>query len=475
MSAESDRKWSIGGSLIAISTAAGCATLAVAFLFLNQVVRTHSQREWSDLIVSELVFIDSELRSAEEGEESEEIGEIRYAIETENRTRFLGTFYLEILDRGHQPMLRTEGMEALVAQAAPFPAPASTVENAEMITWTDREDRFFVLTAVTVPVRNESRIVHLALDGTRTRDSLVAYRDASIGVVIVGTLGFGLAVMAATRRAFRPLVEITNLAERIGVDHLGDRIGARQWPVELARLAAAFDGMLDRLATSIMRLEQFSADIAHELRTPVNNIMGETEVTLHRPRSAAEYREALESNLEEAGRLRRIIESLLFLARAEAGSPLPGEHATVDLRPELESIAGFFQPQAEELGVSVSVRGSGRCRADRDLLRRAVVNLMSNALHFSESGDSITLEVTEADDRSVVVSVTDTGCGIPPEHLPKVFDRFFRGDRSRSRQEGSGLGLAIVKTIMQLHGGEVLVASEPGKGSRFSLVFPAGG
>lgn len=236
-------------------------------------------------------------------------------------------------------------------------------------------------------------------------------------------------------------------------------------------MASAFDGMLLRLADAFARLTQFSADLAHELRTPINNLMGETEVALSRPRSAAEYRQILESNLEEYSRLSRTVESLLFVARAE-NTQIPLSKARLDGRTELEAVCSYHEALAEEKGIRLVCLGQGHLYADALLCKRALSNLLSNALRHTPAGGEIRLSLHEAVDGAAEIAVQDSGCGIAAEHIPKLFDRFYRVDPARS-EEGTGLGLAIVKSIMDLHGGSVAVGSQPGGGTTVRLRFPA--
>jgi two-component system, OmpR family, heavy metal sensor histidine kinase CusS len=238
----------------------------------------------------------------------------------------------------------------------------------------------------------------------------------------------------------------------------------------LTDLATAFDAMLQRLEDSFTRLSQFSADIAHELRTPVNNIRGQTEVAVSRTRTNEEYCEVLHSNLEEMERLTRMIDSLLFLARAEHGTAV--QRAELDAAVESRSVAEFYEAYAEEKSIVVTVEGSGRIFGDSSLVRRAISNLLMNALRHTAAGGRVEIQIREVAN-GVEIRVSDTGSGIAAEHLPRLFDRFYRSDPARSGSaENVGLGLAIVKSITQLHGGTATVRSELGRGSAFTLFFP---
>jgi len=253
-------------------------------------------------------------------------------------------------------------------------------------------------------------------------------------------------------------------ARHISSTNLRERIHPEGYPFELASLASTFNQMLDRLEESFERISRFSADIAHDLRTPVNNIRGEAEVALARARSADEYRDVIESCLEEAVRLSDLIGDLLFLARAE--SPLAHwRHERVDVGELLGGVREYYDASAADGGVSLTAAVAGGpviAELARTLLQRAVGNLVSNALANTPPGGAVVLGAN-ADSSTIQIQVSDTGIGIPVEALPRVFDRFFRVDSSRSQVSGgTGLGLAIVKSIAELHGGHVEIASETG-------------
>jgi two-component system heavy metal sensor histidine kinase CusS len=236
-------------------------------------------------------------------------------------------------------------------------------------------------------------------------------------------------------------------------------------------MAFAFDEMLKRLDDSFTRLSQFSADLAHELRTPIANMLGEAQVALSRDRSSAEYRETIESTIGECERLSGIVDNLLFVARADAARE-PVARKQFDARAAVEKIAAFYQTIAEDHHVAISCSGQGQISADLALFERAVGNLVDNALRFTPDNGSIQIALAErATDFEVAVS--DNGSGIAPEHLPRVFDRFYRAESSRS-SDGAGLGLALVKSIVDLHGGTARIQSEIGRGTIVSLTFPKG-
>ena len=276
------------------------------------------------------------------------------------------------------------------------------------------------------------------------------------------------------RQGIRPVEEMAATARHISSTNLRERILPEGYPFELASLAGTFNLMLDRLEESFERIARFSADIAHDLRTPVNNIRGEAEVALARARTIDEYREVLESCLEEGVRLSNLIGDLLFLARAE--SPLSHlNRERVDVAELLSGVREYYEASAADRGISLTAAIGTEpviAELDRTLVQRAVGNLVSNAVAYTPPGGSVVL-ATNAEGATIRVEVSDTGVGIPPEALPRVFDRFFRVDQSRFHASGgTGLGLAIVQSIMLLHGGKVEIASQLGQGTHVTLRLP---
>ena len=286
----------------------------------------------------------------------------------------------------------------------------------------------------------------------------------------VGVIASALIAITVTRRGLRPLGQMRRALERVQPAHLNERIDPGRWPSELRPLAASFDDMLGRLEDSFTRLSQFSADLAHELRTPVGNMLGEAQVALTRDRRPEEYRTVIESAAAECERLSGIIDNLLFLARAESAEQQVNR-SVFNGRYALEKIASFYEVSAEDAQITITCEGDADIFADPLLFNRAVGNLVENALRFTPKGGQIRISLRRSENGSEI-SVRDSGSGIAPEHLPRVFDRFYRGDASRS-SAGTGLGLALVKSIVDLHGGSVAVESVQGRGTTVTLIFPS--
>jgi len=319
---------------------------------------------------------------------------------------------------------------------------------------------------------------------------LARYRFWFWAILLATFVIFPLVGYQIARQGIRPVEEMATTARHISSTNLRERILAEGYPFELAALANTFNQMLDRLEESFKRISRFSADIAHDLRTPVNNIRGEAEVALARSRSADEYRDVIESCLEESVRLSDLIGDLLFLARAE--SPLTHlRRERLDVGELLSGVREYYEASAADGGVSLTTKVVDEpviAEVDRTLLQTAVGNLVSNALAHTPPGGAVVLgtgvdfsntdcpnkDFPNKDVSTIRIEVSDTGVGIPAEALPRVFDRFFRVDPSRSQGSGgTGLGLAIVQSIALLHGGNVEIVSEPGQGTRVTLHVPA--
>ncbi len=287
------------------------------------------------------------------------------------------------------------------------------------------------------------------------------------GVILVAVLGWFLA-----RFSMRPLFKVMNTIEATSVKKLDVRLAPTHWPHEFMHLANDLNAMFDRLEDSFKRLAQFSADLAHELRTPINNLKGEAEICLMKAHSAEEYQQVLVSSIEELDRLTRIIDSLLLLARVDSPAAQL-QKKKLDAEAELRNIFEYYQPVAEEHHIQLNLDGHAQVMVDEVLFQRVLHNICSNALRYTPDGGKINAQLSMEDGKACI-TLTDTGIGIPPESLPYIFDRFYRVDAARARASGgSGLGLAIVKSIMDLHHGEIIIKSTPNEGTTITLIFPS--
>lgn len=333
--------------------------------------------------------------------------------------------------------------------------------------------RGIVATAPTGMLEAPPVMIAIALNIGHHLDFLDAFRKSLWLAVVVCILLTALLGWIAARRGLAPVRDMARVAHGISASRLAHRLPLDAVPAELKQLAEAFNDMLGRLEDSFRRLSDFSSDLAHELRTPISNLMTQTQVALSKSRSADEYREVLYSNLEEYDRLARMISDMLYLAKADHGLIVPHKEA-IDLEKEVRQLFDFYDALAEEQGVRLELAGAGSLQGDRLMLRRALGNLLSNALHHTPRGGTIRVGIEQAGAENIRLAVENPGEAIPPQHLSRLFDRFYRVDASRHRlHEGAGLGLAITKSIIEAHGGRIAVTSVDGV-TRLETVFPAG-
>jgi two-component system heavy metal sensor histidine kinase CusS len=465
------RPWSLAARLTAWYAGTAFALVLGTSGFLYWALEQNLDREDDQSLRDQVHALRGVLRAGPGDPEA-----VRRAAALAWAARPSALVHVRVLVAGGATVAETPGM---ADRLPPDVFPTSAAEGAELGEPTGFRAGGHSYRLLAARVRPDSHmaavyIIQAAWDQSQDDVLLAGYRRDM-------ALALGLALVACAvggywiaRRGVRPLHEITAAAGRVRPATLNERIAPVGLPAELRELAGTFNRMLDRVEESFDRLARFSADIAHELRTPLNNLRGEVEVALGKLRPAAEYRDILGSALEECDRLARMIDGLLFLARAE-NPATQVRREPLDLGQELAAVREFYEAAAADADVrlEVCVPGPAPARLDRALFQRAVGNLVANALAHTPSGGTVTLSALPAGD-GVCVEVADTGCGIAAEHLPYLFDRFYRADRARNSAAGNiGLGLAIVKGIVELHGGRVAVASEPGRGTRLTLEFPA--
>jgi two-component system heavy metal sensor histidine kinase CusS len=316
--------------------------------------------------------------------------------------------------------------------------------------------------------------VVLSLDIEHHMEFMAMFERAMWASVAIGILLTGLLGWFAAHRGLAPLRGIVELARGISASHLNQRLPLAAVPVELIDLVTEFNGMLARLEDSFKRLSDFSSDLAHELRTPVSNLMTQTQVALTQARSAEAYREVLYSSMEEYDRLARMIADMLFLAKADHGLIVP-RREIVDLAVEIEELFEFYDALAEAQGVRLSTTGQAMVTGDKLMLRRALSNLISNAIRHTPRLGTVHVEIAMQASGGVHIGIANPGTPVSPEHLPHLFERFYRVDPSRQRSsEGAGLGLAITKSIILAHGGSITVHSDK-ESTRFDIRLPQAG
>jgi two-component system heavy metal sensor histidine kinase CusS len=302
---------------------------------------------------------------------------------------------------------------------------------------------------------------------------LLAQLRRNIVLAAVPTLIISLALgYLLARQGLKPITVITSAARAVSPQNLRGRVPMHGHPAELHELAETLNAALARMEDAFARLDQFSTDVAHELRTPVHNLRGGIEVALSQPRTSDGYRNALSNALNESDRLGRLVDRLLFLAQAEDPRREIKREPT-DVMSELEDVREFFSPAATEVEVALNVAPaiSRVFLLDRALFQRALSNLVANAIAHTPPRGTVNL-AAESTEAELIVTVDDTGCGIESEDLPHLFDRYYRSQSARATGRGVGLGLAIVRRVVELHDGTVTIESTPGQGTRVRMTFP---
>ena len=413
----------------------------------------------------------------------------------------LGHLHMALLDDQRRVIAASERFEvplsALPRQAFSVDQLPSGIEHADVramgkalgpltTQWVSADRRTYRLLLARIPVppasfaaqQTQAVLVAFAYESTQTREIVTNELEIFAVTLLIGALASALMGVWIARRILAGPRRLAAAANRISAQPLSERLSLDHTPTELVDSTHAFNRMLDRVESSFRRLSEFSSDLAHDLRTPINNLLGEAQVALAKPRCADEYRAVIESAIEDYERISRLIENMLFLARADDPRAAINRH-WIDLRPLLARGRGYYELLAEERGVGMTLDMQGaepawqQVWADETLLNRAIGNLVSNALRYAPRGTSIGVTTQVHDGGGVTLEVANDGPPIAPEHQTRIFDRSFRADESRAGSAaGSGLGLAIVKSSMDLHDGTVSVLSGPGRSTVFRLWFP---
>ncbi|WP_394245232.1 heavy metal sensor histidine kinase [Halopseudomonas laoshanensis] len=345
-------------------------------------------------------------------------------------------------------------------------------DNRRLTEWSDAEGVDYLTVSKIISLK-DGNAVKVLLTVDRTEDSTLLEMYLKSALLFLPTLlaliGFG--AWWIVQKGLAPLRRFRHIASLVSTQDLTHRISVDKLPQELSELAHAINFMLHRLDDGVQQLSQFSDDLAHELRSPIANLMGKAQVTLSKKRPPEEYKAVLECCTEELERVSRIVSDMLFLAQTNHPATLiPFE--PIRLEQEAARLTDLFSIPAEEKQIRLNINGTGTILGDRLMIQRAISNLLSNAIRHSPTESDVHLTI-ERRQEIVSLSVSNPGEGIAAEHLPHLFERFYRVDPSRSRSEGgTGLGLAIIRSIMSLHGGSAEVSSTPGGITVFSLNFP---
>jgi len=345
-----------------------------------------------------------------------------------------------------------------------------TPQRRDVLTWQAPDGAELALLSGDAQGPNGEPLTVIAGKVLTEREQMLAsyrlrlYLAVGLGALLAFALGLVL-----LRRGLQPLRQLSAAVRGIDLRSLDQRLPASGTPAELLEPVQALNGMLARLDDSVQRLSQFSADLAHEIRTPLHTLLASNGQALNHPRSTAEYQELLASNMEEFERLKRMAENLMFLARAEQAERAL-DLQTLDLHSLGSELCDYFEALADDRQLRLENQLHGELLADQQLLQRALGNLLANAVRHADEGTLISLR--RRDEAGVCwLQVHNHGPVIAPEHLGKLFDRFYRVDPSRAQPgDSGGLGLAIVQSIMQLHGGRVRVSSDA-EGTVFGLGF----
>ncbi len=327
---------------------------------------------------------------------------------------------------------------------------------------------------LTKPVFNRNKLVYLIQVGSSTHDidnTLENLLLVNLFLIPTTTILLGGGGWLLTKRALKPLDAVIKASHRISSGDFHHQIETSETSSEIRDLTGAFNQMIERLEASFQQIQSFSENASHELRIPLSILRGQTELSLKRFRSGEEYRKTLESNLEEILRMEKIVEKLLFLSKADRGE-IEINRAEVDASSLLEYVYEQFQIPAKEKNIHLTLDTNepALIKGDEILLRELLLNLLQNAITYTPESGEIMLSLSREEEQ-ILISVADTGCGIPEDEIPHIFDRFYQVDKSRSTQ-GHGLGLSLCKWIVESHKGRITVESAVGKGSRFTVYLP---
>jgi two-component system heavy metal sensor histidine kinase CusS len=366
----------------------------------------------------------------------------------------------------------------VVYATANFEFPRDTAQRTRtarlgVAAWEDGNHEYRGMTQAMMPAGSSGAPleVWVALDIAHHKHFMQSLIQALVVYVLLATLVAGLLGWWAAKNGLAPLRAMRSRAMAITAQRLDERMPTQEFPIEMSDLASTLNEMLRRLKDDFDRLSEFSSDLAHELRTPINTLMTQTQVTLSQARTAQEYRETLASNAEEYQRLARMVADMLFLAKADHGLILPTTEP-IAVHAEVQALFEFYEALADEKHVRLAFDGTAQISGDRLMLRRALSNLLSNAIRHAPSDTTVKVRL-EARANDVFVHVANAGPAIDPEMLPRLFDRFFRADKSRRQadSDGAGLGLSITQAIVRAHRGELTVQSEQ-DATRFTMQFP---
>lgn len=377
-------------------------------------------------------------------------------------------FYFIIWNEAGEVIRQSE-----VAPKLDFPNIPAKPDERPSRTYRDRSGEYLYREIIVAGA--DDRIRRNMLIGRPLEKEIAAHHTSGLMLIATGCVILAAGVFGGgwlTSRAIRPIDAMTATAESISAQNLSERINVKDTDSELGKLAAVLNATFDRLQAGFERQKQFTADASHELRTPLSVIATHAELALARPRSNEDYRATIETVQKASKRMRSLIDALLVLARFDAAA-IKLKHDRVELESLIKDCVDLVEGIASERSIQIEIRTS-HCEVlgDWDRLAQVVTNLLTNAINYNVDGGRIIIS-TSTENKTAIITVEDNGIGIAEDQLPKIFDRFYQVDASRSHGEGScGLGLSICKTIVELHGGTIVATSRLNTGTCIEIRLP---
>lgn len=456
----------LGSRLTALATGITLAVSLLVCIALYLGIRHSLYHEVDAFLAGEIMEFRSILSAA-----GGDLDDVQRRIRAELGSRQRGDLTFRLLDVDGRVLLTSDPAHGL-----PDPWPVPTQPAADMLFRTESRSELATHTRTSsqwVMSDGSTRIVQATYLLDQVNASLTRFLRICAAALAAATVLAGVGGRILAARSLQPVAKMVSAARKISVENLRQRLERTESGDELDVLAATFNEMFERLEKQVARIRQFTADAAHELRTPLAALRGNAEVALSSKRPPEELRTAIAESIEEYDRLSRIADDLLLLARADAGQEFI-RRARMRLDAAVDDVVDLFAPLAEARGISL------QCSADEEVwiegddgrLRQMVGNLLDNAIKHTPTGGRVDVNLTPSNG-TAELTVRDTGAGIPPEHVPHVFDRFYRADRARTREGGAGLGLAISRTIVEGHSGTIRLESGPGTGTTITVKLPA--
>jgi len=450
---------SLTGRLTTLFAVTSVAVLVGFGTFISSAIEKHFSEQDQLLLQNELQLIQKVIEEKGVDSISQTFGEALHNHPD---------FYVDVRDLNGKEIYSTFGpfRDAILARIP------SSKAKGDFDVKIDAHREFQAIRAELKASTGSPVIVVIAVDKAIHTHFMSMFRTTLMLYVVVAAIATVMLGWWAARQGLSPLRTMAARAQTVTSQNMKERMPVDAVPAEMTDLAVKLNAMLDRLQNDIARLTEFSADLAHELRTPISNMLTQTHVVLNQSRSAADYRDSLSSNAEELQRLGKTISDMLFLAQTENGLALPSVEK-LNIARECQALLEFYEALAEEKEVILRCEGDALVIGDRLMFRRALNNLLSNALRYTPPYGTISIKIMPVE-AGTTVTVENDGEEIPAEIQSHLFDRFFRADKSRKKSESdsAGLGLSITRAIMQAHGGSVSVVSRDGK-TAFSLYFPS--